>query len=48
MDGRDFANGIGNAMAALAVIGFVVGSVVALGGYFLISWLCELLSFSWT
>lgn len=47
MNGSDLGRGIASGIAMLVVVAFVAGGALAIGGYFLISWLVSHVSVGW-
>lgn len=47
MNGSDITRGVASGIAMLVIIAFVTGGALAIGGYFLISWLVSHVSIGW-
>lgn len=47
MNGYDLGQAVAHMIAGLVIVAVLVGGVVALGGYFLISWLSAHLTIGW-
>lgn len=48
MDGKAFGDGLGKAIVDMGCFMFVLGGGVAIGLYFLIRWIWDHLSVSWS
>jgi hypothetical protein len=46
--GPGFGRGMADAIVAFIIVTFIVGAVVGVGGYFLISWIVSHVSISWS
>ena len=47
MNGSDLGQAVASMIAGLVIVALIVGAVVSLGGYFLVSWLASHLTIGW-